>query len=187
MVPYNITLENKTVLVTGAAGFMGHSFFLGDEDSSASQLLESSIKATIDDTETIKSVCYGRFMENIPFNNSCEETTLQSLNTVIRQLTYKELCLIRLLYHRERVSTNSLEAYLRNTHDMEGTVLFHQLLHLRNLGILITLPPFNVGTALGNVRISILGMRLYEMMELNLIPEEDLSSLKAVISKVGKK
>ena len=58
MVPYNITLENKTVLVTGAAGFMGHSFFLGDEDSSASQLLESSIKATIDDTETIKSVLW---------------------------------------------------------------------------------------------------------------------------------
>lgn len=134
---------------------------------------------------TIKSVCYGRFMANIPFDNSCNETTLQSLNTVIRQLTYKELCLIRLLYHREIVSTNSLEAYLRNTHDMEGTVLFHQLLHLRNLGILITLPPFHVGTALGNVRISILGMHLYEMMELNLIPEEDLSSLKAVISKVG--
>lgn len=185
MVPYNITLENKTVLVTGAAGFMGHSFFLGDEYSSASQLLESSIKATIDDTETIKSVCYGRFKANIPFDNSCDETTLQSLNTVIRQLTYKELCLIRLLYHRERVSTNSLEAYLRNTDDIEGTVLFNQLLHLQNLGILITLPPFHVGTALGNVRISILGMRLYEMMELDLISEENLSSLKAVISKVG--
>ena len=117
-------------------------------------------------------------MANIPFDNSCDETTLQSLNTVIRQLTYKELCLIRLLYHREIVSTNSLEAYLRNTHDMEGTVLFHQLLHLRNLGILITLPPFNVGTALGNVRISILGMRLYEMMELDFIPEEDQFGLR---------
>lgn len=70
---------------------------------------------------------------------------------------------------------------------MEGTVLFHQLLHLRNLGILITLPPFNVGTSLGNVRISILGMRLYEMMELDLIPEEDLSRLKTVIVKVGLK
>lgn len=184
-ISYSIAVDGINEKTNSGAKLREDSFFAGAEYSSANQLLESAIKATIDDTETIKSVCYGRFMANIPFKNCCDIATLQSLNTIIKQLTYKEICLIRLLYDRKQVSSNSMEDYLQKHDDIECTVLFNQLLHLQNLGILITMPPFILGVTLGNVKISTVGLCLYEMMELNRIPEEDLCDLNSIVSRVS--
>ena len=184
-ISYSVAVDGINEKTKAGAKLRSDTFFKGDEYSTASQLLEAAIKATIDDSETIKSACYGRFIANIPFDSSCDEITLQSLNTIIKQLTYKELCLIRLLYEKKRFSSSSMEAHLRNTDDIEGTVLFNQLLHLKQLGILISMPPFVLGLAIGNVRISTVGILLHEMMELDLIPEDDLTNLSSTMSKVG--
>lgn len=184
-ISYVIAVDGINEKTRAGAKLRPDLFFQGGDYSKASQIMESAIKATIDDTETIKSLCYGRFLANIPFDNSCDVTTLQSLNTIIKQLTYKELCLIKLLYDKSIVSSKTMEGYLRENEDVEGTILLNQLLHLQNQGILIVIPPYTLGLALGNLKTTPIGKLLFEMMELDLIPEDDLSDLYTISSRVG--
>jgi hypothetical protein len=48
---------------------------------------------------------------------------------------------------------------------------------MKNLGVFITEPPFVLGSNIGKIRLSFSGEALYELLELQLIPDEDMESL----------
>ena len=56
---------------------------------------------------------------------------------------------------------------------------------MKNLGVFITEPPFVLGSNIGKIRLSFSGEALYELLDLQLIPDEDMESLQGALSRIG--
>lgn len=152
----------------------------------ADDLIEAALRYCMDDAESIKSVCYGRFIGNIPYSN-LSHRSLIALNKTINQLTYDELCLISAFNNRRAVKFDNLEQTLRtgSSQDMEAREFYVRILHLKSLGILAQTPYFHSGSAIGAVYLSEMGLSLFNLMELNLLDPNDVYYHASLINRFG--
>lgn len=152
----------------------------------ADDLVEAALKYCVDDAESIKSVCYGRFIGNIPYSN-LSHRSLIALNKTINQLTYDELCLISAFNNRLPTKFDTLEQMLRSGMNpvLESREFYVRILHLKSLGILAQTPYFNSGSAIGAVYLSEMGCSLFALMELNLLESKDVNYHASLISRYG--
>lgn len=159
---------------------------LGETITSKSHvILEAALRATIEDTEYEKSVCYGRFMANVPFAKEYSSSALTLLGNIIRQVSYKELCLIAFCYEHQVINAELLYKYIKENDDIDASEIFSYLIHLKNIGVYITEGPFKPGSLIGNFRLTYIGNALYEILELNLIGEDELFNIAKLMKKVG--
>lgn len=181
-ISYKSTIDIINSKLNNSVELRDDCFFKGKEISDASQILESTIKNILDDAEIIKTMCYARFISNIPFKNECSTNALVALNSLIRQLSYRELCIIRWLHDVECYDSSDIENYNRCHYSVDVSVFFNQLCHLKSVGIIISYPPYRLSAFIGNLKLSQIGIQIYKMLELELIVEDDLVDIKAMMN-----
>ena len=150
----------------------------------AEDLVAASLRYCIDDPESIKSVCYGRFIGNIPFCNYSHRTMI-AMNKTISELTYDELCLIAAIYGCPHFHLDALETFLRSEGFIEIEVreFYVRILHLKTMGILAQTRYFHSESAIGEIYLSEMGHGLYSLMELNLLEPSDIAHHQSMISR----
>lgn len=148
-------------------------------------ILEAALRATIEDTEYEKSVCYGRFIAHVPFTKEYSSSALILLGNVIRQVSYKELCLIAFCYGRPALNADLLYRYINENNDIDASEIFSYIIHLKNLGIYVAGSPYRPGSLMGVFILTYIGKALYELLELNLIEDDELSNIAKVMNRVG--
>lgn len=127
-------------------------------------------------------------MQNIPFENEYSVSSLVLMNGIIRQLTYTDMCVIKYAYDKaDVINAESINHFLKSYSDINAIVALNYLVHLQSLGVLLKVPPVSVTAIIGNLSLSYLGKSIYNMLELNQIPEEDMIEIKEVFHRVGVK
>lgn len=184
-ISYNTAIDGINARIQLGHSIRKDSLFEENIFCKAHVILEASIRNTIEDSEYEKSICYGRFMANVPFAEEYSSSALMLLNQIIRQLSYKELCLIACCYKKPAFDCDVIDKYIRNKRDIDASEVFNYFVHMKNLGVFITEPPFVLGSNIGKIRLSFSGESLFELLELNLIPNEDISGLLGTLGRIG--
>lgn len=184
-ISYNTAIDGINARIKMGYSIRKDSLFEENILCKAHVILEASMRNTIEDSEYEKSVCYGRFMANVPFAEEYSPSALMLLNQIIRQVSYKELCLIACCYKKPAFNCDVIDRYIRSKRDIDASEIFNYFIHMKNLGVFITEPPFVLGSNIGKIRLSFSGEALYELLELQLIPDEDMEGLQGTLSRIG--
>lgn len=147
-----------------------------DGFSKADDLFESMINHIKQDSESRKAWFYGNFVGSIPFSSDLSYSNLTQYAKIISQLTYTELCLLNNFcrnYKDKSVDFGKAELYVKQTEDPNASELLSEIIHMRNLCLLNSHPPYNQGEIIGKVSLSFSGERLYKLMRLNLLNSKD--------------
>lgn len=184
-ISYNTAIDGINARIKLGHSIRKDSLFEETIICKAHVILEASMRSTIEDSEYEKSLCYGRFMANVPFADEYSSSALMLLNQIIRQVSYKELCLIACCYKKPAFNCDVIDKYIRSKRDIDASEVFNYFVHMKNLGVFITEPPFVLGSNIGKIRLSFSGESLYELLELHLIPNEDISGILDTLSRIG--
>lgn len=147
--------------------------------SKANEIVEAALRYTTEDPETVKSICYGRFIGNIPFC-SLSQNELVALNKTIRDLTYAELCMIKVFHDKGVCGFIALENAVRNGCVAEEMDLYSSILHLKTLGILVPTGQFFSASFIGFVFLSKSGKDLFDLMELARLDPKDIQKYESL-------
>ena len=147
-----------------------------DSYSVADEVIETTLRNTVQDAESKKAYLYGRFIGSFPFSEDLTIEMLIHYNMVLAQLSYREIEILHCLCDRNKHCFNSLENTMRENPSQEASVLFSSLLHLKSLGLLIQLFPVTLGAPIGNIKVSSIGHDLDRILSLDDV-SNDLSML----------
>ena len=153
--------------------------------SKANELVEAALRYTTEDPETIKSICYGRFIGNIPFCSQ-KHNDLIAINKTIRELTYSELCVINVLRYKGRCTFFALENAVRNSTSTDAMSFYSIILHLKTMGILVPTGQFFSASLIGYVFMSQSGTDIYDLMELDRLCPKDTQQYESLFNQYGK-
>lgn len=157
-------------------------FSSNEEFSKADEICEAVFKASIDDSQSIKSICYGNLLGNIPFQSKYDASASYLLIKTAEELSYDELCLLAVIDRLPRKNYFGIEEKAWQD-DISASVLYANMLHIDRLGLLKRLPSFTSGRALDNHQISSFGHDLCDLLELKLLNNEDISNMNDRILK----
>lgn len=183
-VAYTTAVNGINKKIKLGANVRAGDMFKGGIMSKASELVESIMKNAIDDTDILKSICYGRLLQNIPIDNGCSDSALAELSRIVRQISYKELCVIRVFSTLDHFDSDNIDVYMRNNQDVDANIMVSNLIHLKSLGVFITIPQYKMGAMVGNIKLSSVGEFIFKMLELENIPERDLIEQLNVLKKM---
>lgn len=153
--------------------------------SKANEIIEAALRYTTEDPETIKSICYGRFIGNIPYCN-LSQLELVALSKTIRDLTVAELCIIAVLHNKGVCNFFSLENVVRSNCATEEMVFYSSILHLKTLGVLVPTGQFFSASFIGFVFLSKAGNELYDLMELNRLEVKEVQKYESLYHRFAK-
>ena len=144
----------------------------------ADDIFEFVLNHIKQDSERKKSYFCGIFIGSIPYAIDLDYDNLIQYGRIVSQLSYRELCILRNLHVAFKdmgVSFAEAEKYVKVKEDTKASELLSDILHLRNLGLVNTLAPYNVGDNIGVVAISFSGIRLFKLMRLNILDSDDVN------------
>lgn len=147
-------------------------------------VLEAVLKSIKDDTETLKSEIYGRFLGNIPFREDLDYVLLLNMRKTLDNLSFTELCILRLFNENRFTGINKIQHYFFNNQNSLVYEVYTGLLKMTANGVLVAKPPFGLGDTIGNLEISKFGKTICEVAELVQIEEEWLSPLRTILKKI---
>lgn len=150
----------------------------------ADDVFEMMLNQIKQDSEKKKAHFSGNFIGNILYAKDLDYSELMQYGRVIGQISYSEMCLIRNFhsnYKDKTVSFTNAEIYIKQHEDPAKSKVLSEVLHLRNLGLLNNMPPFNLGENVGNVRLSFYGIRLYELLRLDLLDINDVNKSLGIL------
>lgn len=147
-------------------------------------VLEAALKSIKDDTETLKSEIYGRFLGNIPFREDLDYVLLLKMRETLDNLSYTELCILRLFNENRFTGINKIQQYFFNNQNSLVYEVYTGLLKMTANGVLVAKPPFGLGDTIGNLEISKFGKTICEVAELVQIEEEWLNPLRTIMKKI---
>lgn len=155
----------------------------------ADDIFELMLNQIKQDSEKKKAHFSGNFIGNILFAKDLDYSELMQYGRLIGQLSYSEMCLINIFhsyYKDKKISFSNAESYVKHIDDPEVGKILSEVLHLRNLGLLHNMPPYTLGENIGNVMLSFYGVRLYELLRLNLLDINDVNKSHEAILKIIK-
>ena len=147
-------------------------------------ILEAALKSIKDDTETLKSEIYGRFLGNIPFREDLDYVLLLNMRKTLDNLSFTELCMLRLFNENRFTGIKKIQQYFYNNQNSLVYEVYTGLLKMSANGVLVAKPPFSIGDTIGNLEISKFGKIICEVAELELINEEWLNPLRTILIKI---
>lgn len=180
---------SDTLLESGKHGKIRHdSLFETNSEGfcDGDDIFEQMINHIKQDSERKKAYFCGNFIGSIPYADDLNYSNLMQYSRTISQLSYSELCLICIFYIHYKncgASFSKAEKQVANYGDPARSQLLAEVLHLRNLGVLLNFPPYNVGDNIGSVGITNYGIRLYELMRLNILDNNDITKTWEVFDK----
>lgn len=129
----------------------------------ADEIIEATLRNVIIDAETRKSEIYGRFIGNIPFLSGCPADDLIRINSILRQLTMVDLDNLSHFSDGKVHSFHDLEMEVKSQENSPNAIRLASLFRLKDLGLIIRVPPAYVGYDIDNERITVLGRQVLEI------------------------
>jgi hypothetical protein len=163
--------------------FLSHADGFCDADD----IFEMMLNQIKQDSEKKKAHFSGNFIGNIPFVKDLGYSELMQYSRVIGQISYSEMCLIQIFYSHYKnksVSFTHAETLVKQNEDPSVDKVLSEVLHLRNLGLLHNVPPYSLGENIGRVMLSFYGKRLYELLRLDLLDNDDVNKSLEVLRKI---
>lgn len=172
-------MDNKTAL-------RSDDLFIKNEEnySKADDILETTFKNAINDTELNKSLYYGRFIGNLPFCPQIDYSNSLHLQRAISQLSYTHFCILTYMQKVGVINLSKWRIYLETNSDFKCSEIYSCFKDLKNYNLINPLPPFSLNTEMGNVRISSIGTHACTLLVLSKIPDSDISDIANCISRV---
>jgi|SRR5690606_305634 len=158
--------------------------FFDGERSSAEEVFEGCLLAAKNSHEEKKSIYLGYLFANISFREDVDKHQANRLISVANQLTYGQLCLLSILSNKEEYSLK--KGNFRNVKlTFKQVVVIQEIFAMENSGLIICEGQHTPGLTDVNpsiVRVQGIGLALYDLMFLKIIPKEDRDELAAHIS-----
>lgn len=147
-------------------------------------ILEATLKSIKDDTESLKAEIYGSFLGNIPFREDLDYVLLLNMRKTIDNLSFTELCMLRLFNENKFVGINKIHRYFFDNQTPLVYEVYTGLLKMTAHGVVVAKPPFGLGDTIGNLEISKFGKTVCEIAELEQIEEELVNPLRTTLIKI---
>lgn len=143
----------------------------------ADEIFEKMINQIKQDTDRKKAYFCGNFIGSLPYAKDLVYSNLMQYCRIISQLSYSELCLLEILnskLNNKNVSFYDAEQYIKQHEDLVAIEILSDVLHLRNIGLIHNVPPYNLGANIDNIILSFSGKHLCKLMRLNLLDFNDI-------------
>lgn len=151
----------------------------------ADDIFESMINHINQDSEKKKASFCGNFIGSLPYTKDLSYSNLMQYSRIISQLSYSELCLINIFCSKlknKNVCFLRAEQYVKQHENPIAAEILIDILHMRGMGLIQNVPPYNLGANVDNVVLSLSGERLYNLMRLNLLDSIDVDNYWEAIS-----
>ena len=154
-----------------------------DENSKVEDILESTFKNAINDYEDEKSKFYGYFIGNLPFASEIGYSYSFTIQRIIRNLSYKELCIIQYFNNKRILKLQNFDSLKNNGKNVEKNELAFYFKDLLSLGVIHKAPPMGVQYELDNMKLSPLGNNICTLLNLQEIDKTEIESIGTLITK----
>lgn len=144
---------------------------------------ESIIKTAIEDPETKKTKLYGVLLANMLFCDKLEINNYIGLIRIANEITYKDICLIKILKELGVINGGK---WSRNNVSIDTNLVIAGLKRLDSMGLTNKNPPFFLGASLDNLSLNSTGLLLYNLMELNVMEDKELSDIKIIANRMSR-
>lgn len=146
-------------------------------------ILEATFKEAIADCEAKKSKFYGNFIGNLPFAPQIDYSYSFTIQRIIRNLSYKELCIIQYFYNKGILKLQNFDSLKNNGKNVEKNELAFYFKDLLSLGVIHKAPPMGVQYELDNMKLSPLGNNICTLLNLQEIDKTEIESIGTLITK----
>ena len=154
-----------------------------NEGSNFEDILEATFKEAIADCEAKKSKFYGNFIGNLPFAPQIDYSYSFTIQRIIRNLSYKELCIIRYFKDNGVLKLQNFDSFKNNGLNVEKNELSFYFKDLLSLGVIHKAPPMNMQYELDNMKLSPLGNDICTLLNLQEMAINEIESIGAIITK----
>ena len=154
-----------------------------DENSKVEDILESTLKNAINDYEDEKSKFYGYFIGNLPFASEIGYSYSFTIQRIIKNLSYKELCIIRYFKNNGILKLQNFDSFKNDGLNIEKNEMAFYFKNLLSLGVIHKSPPMTMHFELDNMKLSPLGDNIYTLLNLQEIDRKEIELIGSVITK----
>lgn len=154
-----------------------------DENSKVEDILESTLKNAINDYEDEKSKFYGYFIGNLPFASEIGYSYSFTIQRIIKNLSYKELCIIRYFKNNGILKLQNFDSFNNDGQNIEKNELAFYFKDLLSLGVIHKAKPMSMQYELDNMKLSPLGDNIYTLLNLQEIDRKEIELIGSVITK----
>ena len=154
-----------------------------DENSKVEDILESTLKNAINDYEDEKSKFYGYFIGNLPFASEIGYSYSFTIQRIIKNLSYKELCIIRYFKNNGILKLQNFDSFKNDGLNIEKNEMAFYYKNLLSLGVIHKSPPMTMHFELDNMKLSPLGNNIYTLLNLQEIDRKEIELIGSVITK----
>ena len=154
-----------------------------DENSKVEDILESTLKNAINDYEDEKSKFYGYFIGNLPFASEIGYSYSFTIQRIIKNLSYKELCIIRYFKNNGILKLQNFDSFKNDGLNIEKNEMAFYFKNLLSLGVIHKSLPMTMHFELDNMKLSPLGNNIYTLLNLQEIDRKEIELIGNVITK----
>ena len=154
-----------------------------DENSKVEDILESTLKNAINDYEDEKSKFYGYFIGNLPFASEIGYSYSFTIQRIIKNLSYKELCIIRYFKNNGILKLQNFDSFKNDGLNIEKNEMAFYFKNLLSLGVIHKSPPMTMHFELDNMKLSPIGNNIYTLLNLQEIDRKEIDLIGNVITK----
>lgn len=180
---YIFALQRIEKNIEGGKTIRNDGFIKDDEILSDSNTILEGVTVKLQKEWELKKLqYYGNFLGNIPFRKDIDFNYASVLLRLIDSMSYREICIIAVFQKRgtPEIDLSSIENRLKMNYMMHNFnySMYSDLVELGQLFVFRRVPPFTVGSTLGNCVLSDLGEKLYDLMNLQEIDKNDFIKTK---------
>lgn len=154
-----------------------------NEGSNFEDILEATLKEAIADCEAKKSKFYGNFIGNLPFAPQIDYSYSFTIQRIIRNLSYKELCVIRYFKDNGVLKLQKFDSFNNDGLNIEKNEMAFYFKDLLSLGLIHKAPPMGMQYELDNMKLSPLGDDICTLLNLKEMAMNEIESIGAIITK----
>ena len=153
------------------------------ENSEVEDIIEAVMKNVIVDSEANKARFYGCFIGNLPFAPQIDYSYSFTIQRIIKNLSYKELCIVRYFKDKGVLKLQSFDSFNNDGQNIKKNELAFYFKDLLSLGVIHKAKPMNMQYELDNMKLSPLGNDIYTLLSLEQIEDVDINSVGTIIER----
>jgi hypothetical protein len=150
----------------------------------AAEVLESVLLKSQREPEEKKLPYMGYMLANIVFDREIKAEMAHQITKVAEQLTYRQLCVLKLAVVKDSFDLKNGDYRGQGSFSKELYQILYECLYLSQMGLInfggeVVFGPTDIAPS--NMTVQGLGVDLYDLMQLQLIPNPDIVPVAAVL------
>ena len=182
---YALALEEISTRLANGESPREDGFFeaSGNDRSSAETILEGTLLKSRDEHEEKKLKFYSHFLANLTFDSDVTFYHANTLLKIAEQLSYRQLCIIALFKTKGQVEMKKWGKTFNQTDEVQKyRDFYYELMNLYDKQILKEYGGISMSTK--NGELSLLGISLYNLMNLNQIEGADINEVDETMESI---